>query len=56
MNANTLAALDIAHMALLAIRQAQEEGRDVSAAELAAVQDKLATDIARIQGKIDQMP
>lgn len=55
MNADTALMFDVAHAALLALRQANEEGREVSAEELAAVRAKLDTDIARVQGKLDLM-
>lgn len=53
---NGVIALDIAHMILTAVRQSQEEGRDVTAEELNAIREKLGADIDRIQSKIDDLP
>ena len=55
MNANALVMLDLTHAALLALRQASEEGRDVTDAEVQAVRDKLSADIDRVQAKINAM-
>ena len=53
---NILAVLDIVQVLVGAVKQAQEEGRDVSSEELTALRTAVADHLDRQQARIDAMP
>lgn len=55
MNPNTLIVLDLIQAGLTLAQQAQAEGRDVTADELAALSNSLGAKLAAQQAAIDKM-